>query len=144
MGPTIAAVSRARPRMFSAPSVMASPSTSSAPSTDVVAENLFKRHVEDLQRSVHEMQGELARATACEHALRSSLDERKTALWRLLHYSATAGLHLPQCGPLRMPVNCDLEREAMRSAVQEQLQWNLRLRSDESGIPSELIPVFHK
>merc|ERR1740121_7821 len=127
--------------MFSAPSVMASPSSSSAPSIDVAAENLFKRHVEDLQRSVHEMQGELARATACEHALRSSLDDRKTALWRLLHCSATAGLRLPQCGPIRMPVNPDSEREALRAAVEEQLRWNLHLRREPPGDLREATPV---
>merc|ERR1712087_555928 len=103
--------------------------------SDVVAENLLKRHVGDLQRSVDEMRAELGRATASERALRSSLNDRKTALRRLLHCSATAGLglNIPQCGPIRMPVSSDAEREALRTAVEEQLRWNLQLRRDAVG-----------
>merc|ERR1712151_1134805 len=82
----------------------------------------------DLENSVAELQAELARATASERALRTSLSERSSALRSLLHYSATAGLRLPQCGPIRMPASSDAEREALRAAVEEQLRWNLHLR----------------
>lgn len=99
-------------------------------SCPAVAEGLFRRRVEDLQRHVEELQGEVQRATTSEAALRVSLRARTSALRGLLRLGVLAGLRIPQCGPIRMQVSPEAERDALRAAVEEQLRWNLRLRSE--------------
>merc|ERR1711994_465522 len=118
----MAAVSKARIPIFHAVPA-ASPKDSMLHSSTAV-ESLFQNRIEGLQSIVAEMQAELCRATASEAALHRSVTARDTALSKLLHRGATAALHVPQCGPIRVPVNINAEREALRVAVEEQLHWN--------------------
>eukprot|EP00931_Biecheleriopsis_adriatica_P109574 TRINITY_DN83833_c0_g1_i1.p1 TRINITY_DN83833_c0_g1~~TRINITY_DN83833_c0_g1_i1.p1 ORF type:complete len:293 (+),score=93.35 TRINITY_DN83833_c0_g1_i1:28-879(+) len=90
--------------------------------------SLFKHRSADLLRTIQELQVELQLATEGELALRRSLSARSNALRNILYRAATAGLHLPQCGPVRIPVDPGAERAALVEAVQEQLRWNLRLQ----------------
>lgn len=99
------------------------------------SEALFRNHLEDLRRTADELQSELRLAVEGELALRRSVSARSTALQNFLFRAATAGLQLPQCGPIRLAPSSDAERAALQAAVEEQLHWNLvlRNRSGSSG-----------
>lgn len=122
--PTVAAMSRAAPALFGGGEAASSQDSEAG----AAAEGLFRRRVDDLQRTVAELREELRRAAASEQALRHSVAARSSALRRLLCRGATAQLIVPQCGPIRLPASADAEREALREAVQQQLTYNLRLQ----------------
>mmetsp|Transcript_73247 Transcript_73247/g.197365 ORF Transcript_73247/g.197365 Transcript_73247/m.197365 type:complete len:615 (-) Transcript_73247:7-1851(-) len=121
---------RLRARSITSPNVGggAGSGLRNAPAGAASSEALFRRHIEDMQQSVQELQYQLRRARASEADIRSSLAARSSALRTVLRLGALAELRLPQCGPIRMPNAADAERDALRAAVQEQLQWNLQLR----------------
>lgn len=96
-------------------------------SASSAAEGLFKHRLTDLHTTVAELQVEVSRASASEAALRRSVEARRLALRRVLFRGATADLMNLQCGPFTMPGNADAERRALRSAVEEQLHFNMRL-----------------
>lgn len=104
-----------------------------APAACQGGEGLFQRCVEDLQGTVSGLRLELRRATASEVALRRSVEARSNALRSLLHRGATQGLSAMQCGPLKLPASQEAERRALVLAVEEQLHFNLLLRSERGA-----------
>lgn len=104
-----------------------------------VSENLFKRRAEDLQSTVAGLKLELRRATSSELALKRSVDARSSAIRSLLRSRAMRGLTSVQCGPWRLPPTFEAERRALVTAVEEQLRFNLALRSNRSTASSKQV-----
>lgn len=89
-------------------------------------EALFLNRIDALKREAEELRVEVGRTAQSEAALRRSVDARSKALRRLLHQGATAALRTLQCGPLQLQPSVEAEREALRTAVEEQLLWSMR------------------
>eukprot|EP00930_Biecheleria_cincta_P057598 TRINITY_DN43501_c0_g1_i1.p1 TRINITY_DN43501_c0_g1~~TRINITY_DN43501_c0_g1_i1.p1 ORF type:complete len:768 (-),score=175.93 TRINITY_DN43501_c0_g1_i1:32-2335(-) len=132
-GELVALKEKLRLRMFGPrPSELmqevSAPLSPEAAQVKAASAGLLRRRAKDLRRTVQELRSELQLARDGEVVLRRSLSARSSALRYILFRGATAGLNLPQCGPISIPSDPAAIRTALIAAVEEQLHWNLKLR----------------